>query len=182
MGPYWNIGQLDEKTGSVQLVSENDRYNCTPDWCPDSRQLVYARGIVPEQGGRAELWAADKDGSRQHVIYADAEFHVYGACPSPDGKYLLFTRSVADLGKVDNSGTTMSVIRWRDAPMIGAADEALRKSYPDAKRGPRLDLGPGWEPHWTLRESRNESIPQQDLGGGRVVNRRAGVCVVRASS
>ena len=23
------------------------------------------------------------------------------------------------------------------------------KRFPNAKRGPRLDLGPGWEPHWT---------------------------------
>jgi hypothetical protein len=43
-------------------------------------------------------------------------------------------------------------MRWSDAPMIGDDDEALRKRLPGAKAGPRLDLGPGWEPHWTLTD------------------------------
>jgi Tol biopolymer transport system component len=149
LGPYWCIGALDAGTGEIRLVSESNRYNCTADWCPDAVQVVYARGIAPETDGRAELWSATKDGTSQRMLYADAGFHVYGACPSPDGKYLLFTRSVADLGQVANSGTTMSVIRWSDAPLVDAAAAELHKSYPQAKSGPRLDLGPGWEPHWT---------------------------------
>jgi hypothetical protein len=56
------------------------------------------------------------------------------------------------LGKVDNSRTTIAVMRWSDAPMIGGNDEALRNRFPGAKTGPRLDLGPGWEPHWTMTE------------------------------
>jgi hypothetical protein len=64
------------------------------------------------------------------------------------------------LGKVDNSRTTMAVIRWSDTPMIGDADEPLRQRHPSAHRGPRLDLGAGWEPHWTwaaLTEPSGES-------------------------
>ena len=49
LGPVWNIGELDDETGDIRLVSESDRYNCTPDWCHDAQQIVYARGIVPEQ-------------------------------------------------------------------------------------------------------------------------------------
>jgi Tol biopolymer transport system component len=149
LGPYWNIGALDRGTGEMRLVSESNRYNCTADWCPDAVQIVYARGIVPPDSGRAELWAAKKDGTSQRMLYADAGFHVYGACPSPDGKYVLFTRSVTDLGQVDNSGTALSVIRWGNTPMVNTLDEELRTQYPEATRGPRLDLGPGWEPHWT---------------------------------
>ncbi len=133
-------------------MSETDRYNCTPDWCPDSQQVVYARGIVPTQGGRAELWVAAKDGTGRRMLYAEGGRHIYGGCSSPDGQYLLFTRSVEDLGQVDISRTTMAVIRWSDAPMVGDGEETLRKRFPDARSGPRLDLGPGWEPHWTYAD------------------------------
>jgi len=83
------------------------------------------------------------------VLYAEAGRHIYGACVSPDGKYLLFTRSVDDLGKVDHRGTTMAIIRCSETPMIGDEDAALRRRLPNASSGPRWDLGYGWEPHWT---------------------------------
>jgi Tol biopolymer transport system component len=152
LGPFWNIGRLSADTGHIKAVSETDRYNCTPDWLPDSQHVLYARGIIPQQGGRAELWVASGDGQEQHMLYAEEGRHVYGACASPDGRYLLFTRSVEDLGKVDHSGTTMAIIRAADTPMRGDAGEALRKRFPAARSGPRLDLGPGWEPHWTFAD------------------------------
>jgi Tol biopolymer transport system component len=136
LGPFWNIGALDCQSETIQRASENDRYNCTPDWCPDSSHVVYARGIVPQDGGFAELWSAAEDGTDRQRLYAEPGIHIYGACPSPDGRYLLFTRSVEDLGPVDNSQTTVSIIRWPG-------------SVPAATSAPRLDLGPGWEPHWT---------------------------------
>ncbi len=67
-------------------------------------------------------------------------------------RYVLFTRSRQDLGKVDNSQTTMALMRFGDAPIVGAASDVLRKTYPDAKTGPVLDLSRGWEPHWTYSE------------------------------
>ena len=85
-------------------------------------------------------------------LYAEAGRHIYGACASPDGKYVLFTRSVKDLGKVDHAGTTMSVIRWADTPMLGDSSETLRARLPSARSSLRLDLGPGWEPHWTAKK------------------------------
>jgi Tol biopolymer transport system component len=150
LGPYWNIGLLNPATGNLAAVSETDRYNCTPDWLPDSRGILYARGIIPEGGGRAELWVASLDGKDRRTLYAEEGRHIYGACASPDGKYVLFTRSVEDLGRADGSGITMAVIRVADTPMVGDAGAALRKRLPAARSGPRLDLGPGWEPHWTL--------------------------------
>ncbi|MFO1497748.1 MAG: hypothetical protein U1G07_05030 [Verrucomicrobiota bacterium] len=153
LGPFWNIGCLADAGGKMSAVSETERYNCTPDWCPDSRRIVYARGIIPKQDGRAELWVGNAAGTEQQFLYGEEHRHIYGGCPSPDSKYLLFTRSVEDLGAVGRSQTTMAIIRWADTPMNGDDSAALRTRFPMAKRGPRLDLGPGWEPHWTYSET-----------------------------
>jgi hypothetical protein len=114
--------------------------------------VVYARGIIPNTPGRAELWVANADGTGQQPLYAEAGRHIYGACPSPDERYLMFTRSVEDLGKLDHTGTTMAIIRWADAPMVGDQSEPLQKRLPKATHGPRIDLGIGWEPHWTYAQ------------------------------
>lgn len=153
LGEYWNIGQIPMGAGRIRAVSETDRYNCTPDWLPDSRHIVYARGIIPKQGGRAQLWKASLDGGSRTMLYAEQGRHIYGACASPDGRYLLFTRSVEDLGGVGKSQTTMAVIRMSDTPMLGDDSSILRREYPDAKPARWLDLGPGWEPHWTQSEA-----------------------------
>jgi len=135
LGQFWNIGCLSVDTGSITAISETERYNCTPDWMPDSRRVVYARGIVPQQPGHAELWVANIDGTGRYRVYAEAGRHIYGACPSPSGKHVLFTRSIQDLGVVPD--IEMAVVRLADRPET--------ETNPCA----RLDLGPGWEPHWT---------------------------------
>ncbi|MBM4154568.1 MAG: hypothetical protein FJ221_06010 [Lentisphaerae bacterium] len=137
LGPSWTIGCLDAASGEIRAASETERYNCTSDWTPDSRHIVYARGIIPNDGGRAELWRATPDGTEKRLLYAEAGRHIYGACASPDGRHLLFTRSEEDLGRVDQKKTTMAIIRMRDTPLTGSP--AMTN---------RLDLGPGWEPHW----------------------------------
>jgi dipeptidyl aminopeptidase/acylaminoacyl peptidase len=149
LGQYWNIGRISEITGQVNAIGEADRYNCTPDWLADSQHVVYSRGIIPSVGGWAQLWMAGGDGEEKRVLYAEEGRHIYGGCVSPDGKYVLFTRSQQDLGEVDNSLTTMAIIRFQDAPVIAGKNEALRKAYPDANNGPILQLSWGWEPHWT---------------------------------
>jgi Tol biopolymer transport system component len=149
LGQYWNIGRMSESTGEINVVSETERYNCTPDWLADSRHIVYSRGIIPSVGGWAQLWTAGGDGKGKRVLYAEEGRHIYGGCISPDGRYVLFTRSQQDLGEVDNSLTTMAIIRFQDAPVIIGKNEALRKANPDANDGPVLQLSWGWEPHWT---------------------------------
>ncbi|MHB9007598.1 MAG: TolB family protein [Limisphaerales bacterium] len=138
LGQFWNIGCLEVGTGRIHAVSEIERYNCTPDWTPDSKQLVYARGIIPEQPGHAELWVASADGTKRRRLYAESDQHLYGGCVSPDGRFVLFTRSRADLGRVPE--IEMAIIRWPQA------ESATPGSIP------RLDLGSGWEPHWTAND------------------------------
>jgi Tol biopolymer transport system component len=149
LGQYWNIGRISEITGKINAVSETDRYNCTPDWLADSQRVVYSRGIIPDVGGWAQLWLAEGNGREKRVLYAEEGRHIYGGCVSPDGEYVLFTRSQQDLGEVDNSLTKMAIIRFQDAPVIIGKNEALRKAYPEANDGPVLQLLWGWEPHWT---------------------------------
>jgi Tol biopolymer transport system component len=148
LGVAWSIGCLDAQTGLIHAVSEADRYNCTPDWLADSEHIIYSRGIVPDQSGWAQLWMAKADGTERQLLYAEEGRHMYGGCLSPDGAYVLFTRSEVDLGKVDNSRTRMAIIRRKDTPMIGGSDESLRREFPNARTGPLLDLSRGWEPSW----------------------------------
>ena len=153
LGIAWAIARLDAGTGQINAVSETDRYNCTPDWLGDSERIIYSRGIVPESAGWAQLWVAAGGGGQRQMLYAEDGRHIYGGCASPDGAYVLFTRSKEDLGKVDNSQTTMAIVRWKDTPMIGRGSESLLADYPDARSGPLLDLSWGWEPHWTYNQT-----------------------------
>jgi hypothetical protein len=95
---------------------------------------------------------ANGEGKKRSMIYGETGRHIYGGAVSPDGKYVLFTRSQRDLGKVDNSVTTMALMRLQDAPTIGGESEILRKLHPHTKDGPVLDLSFGWEPHWTYAQ------------------------------
>jgi WD40 repeat protein len=156
LGQYWNIAQLSFETGDIQCVSETDRYNCTPDWLPDSQHILYSRGIIPQAGGHAELWMASLDGKKRRMVYAEETRHIYGGCASPDGHFVVFTRSTGDLGPVENTATVMALIRLSDSPLVGDISEALKVRFPEAKHGPRLDLPPGWEPHWTANSNAAE--------------------------
>ena len=151
LGVAWTIGCLDAETGRIRAVSEIDRYNCTPDWLPDSEHIIYSRGIVPDKPGWSQLYVAEADGSDRQLLYAEQGRHMYGGSVSPDGQYVLFTRSEVDLGKVENSRTRMALIRRQDTPMVGGTDESLRREFPNARQGPLLDLSWGWEPTWTMK-------------------------------
>jgi len=166
LGIAWAIGRLDADTGQINAVSETDRYNCTPDWLGDSQHIIYSRGIVPDTPGWAQLWLADGNGQDKQLLYTERGHHIYGGCVSPDGKYILFTRSEEDLGKVHNSQTRMAIIRWKDTPMVGGDIESLPAEYPNALRGPVLDLSWGWEPHWTYNDA--ISSPKIDMTTRRV--------------
>ncbi len=149
LGEQWAIGRLNAASGEINRASDGDCFNCTPDWFPDSQHVVYSKGH-PKTEGWAQLWIAGGDGREKRMLYGEIGRHIYGGCVSPDGKYLLFTRAQEDLGTVDNSKTTMALMRFADAPMVGGTSPVLKKQYPQARDGPILDLGGGWEPHWTF--------------------------------
>ncbi len=75
LGPFWNIGRLDVATGVLQAVSETDRYNCTSDWCPDSRRAVYARHCAGARGpGRALERRGRRNGSQNALRRCNAPY------------------------------------------------------------------------------------------------------------
>jgi Tol biopolymer transport system component len=148
LGEQWAIGRLDALTGNINRVSDGNCFNCTPDWFPDSERVIYSKGH-PLTEGWAQLWSARADGTEKQMLYGEIGRHIYGGAVSPDGNYVLFTKSREDLGKVDNSFTTMALMRLKDAPIVGGKSEVLHKQYPQANTGPVLELSAGWEPHWT---------------------------------
>jgi Tol biopolymer transport system component len=158
LGAYWNVGRMNATTGALNAVSETERYNCTPDWMPDSQRILYSRGIVPERGreadGRAEVWLASGDGTQRRILCEAEKQHLYGSCASPDGAYLLLTASDVDLGRVDNSRTRMMVVRMSDTPVVVGSSRYVEQNYPGASDGAKVgfSLGSGWEPHWTYAE------------------------------
>jgi len=151
LGVAWCVGALNVEATRIGAVAETDRYNCTPDWWPDSQSIIYSRGIVPEAKGHAQLWQGFTDGRPPRLLVAEENCHLYGGCVSPDGRYILFTRSQKDLGEVDIAQTTMAICRAQDAPiLIGPGDcDGMRDRHPDARTGPVLQLERGWEPDWT---------------------------------
>lgn len=154
LGVAWCVGALNIETKKIQPVTETDRYNCTPDWWPDSHAIIYSRGIVPEGKGMAQLWQGFIDGREPRLLVGEDDRHLYGGYVSPDGQYLLFTRSQKDLGEVDIAKTTMAICPVKDTPILmGSGDcEGMRSRYPDAPDGPILALECGWEPDWTFAE------------------------------
>jgi Tol biopolymer transport system component len=151
LGEHWAIGRMDFATGELNRVSDGNCFNCTPDWFPDSRRVIYSKGH-PVTEGWAQLWCARPDGTDKRMLYGEIERHIYGGALAPDGQYVIFTKSREDLGKVDNSFTSMALMRLKDAPLVGGKSAVLHKQYPDAKSGPVLELSWGWEPHWTFAQ------------------------------
>jgi hypothetical protein len=160
-GASWSVALIEIATGKAHAVSETERYNCTPDWMPDSRSILHSRGIIPETGGRAEIWLANGDGIEKRVLCGAENQHLYGSCASPDGAYLLLTRSDVDLARVDNSPTSMMVVRMSDTPVVRGTSKDLEQKYPQASDRAKvgLSLGSGWEPHWTYAEIDHPTTP-----------------------
>ena len=65
-----------------------------------------------------------REGKEHSLLYGEDGRHIYGGAVSPDGRYLLFTRSLTD-GNEDTA--VLSLMRFSDAPIIAAESKALRK-------------------------------------------------------
>ena len=62
---------------------------------------------------------------------------------SPDGAYPLLTRSDVDLGRVDNSRTSMMVVRMSDTPVVLGTSKDLEQKYPRASDRAKFGLSLG---------------------------------------
>ena len=154
-GTGWSVARMNAATGETNAVSAID--NCTPDWFPDSRRMIFSNrhpsNVATGAYGWTQLWMADADGKNPQLVYAEDGRHIYGGHVSPDGKYVLFTGNVQEDGDSKNSGSPMALMRIADAPILGGDSAALQKLHPNAKRGPVLPLPAGWEPCWTFSEA-----------------------------
>ena len=150
-GASWTVVRLNADTGECN--SARDYQNCTPDWHPDSKHIILSSRPAGQPGdkgqGYTQLWMVSADGVEQQLIYGQDGSHIYGGMVSPDGKYILFTRSVKDGNGSENAGAEICIMRASDAPSIGGASPDLRKVHPNTKDGPVLPLDTGWEPYWT---------------------------------
>ena len=150
----WNIVCLNVETGEATPVHVFQ--SCTPDWFPDSKHVIYS-SRPPEQKvhdgyGATQLWMAKADGSGQRLVYGDDAYHIYGGRLSPDGAYVLFTKSLKDGGGSEKEGAPMFLMRLADTPAVGGDSGELRQKHPEAKDAPVLELLPAWEPDWTYAE------------------------------
>jgi WD40 repeat protein len=173
LGEHWTIARMDSTSGELNPVSDGRCYNCTPDWFPDSTRIIFSKGI-PCTLDYAQLWMANGDGTGRSLIYAESGRHIYGGMVSPDARYVLFTKSQKDLGKVDNSQTTIALMRLKDAPMIGGGSPELRKLHPGTKEGPVLDLSFGWEPHWTYADLKSKATANPHAASPSATPKRSG--------
>jgi Tol biopolymer transport system component len=153
-GTSWSVARMDVQTGAANAVSTTD--NCTPDWFPDSRRMIFANrhasDVALGKSGWTQLWMAGADGKDPQLVYAEDGRHIYGGHVSPDGSYVLFTGNVKEDGDPENGGAPMALMRLADAPVIGGDSAVLKKLHPDARRGPVLTLPAGFEPCWTASE------------------------------
>jgi Tol biopolymer transport system component len=147
----WTIVRMNVASGDLNPVHEYQ--NCTPHWFPDSRRLLFSYRPAGQEGinhgaGWTQLYMADADGAHAGMVYGEDGVHIYGNMISPDANYVVFTRSVEEDGDPHQAGSPMAIMRLRDAPSIGGESKVLRKSFPQANDGVRLDLPIGWKPHW----------------------------------
>jgi hypothetical protein len=80
---------------------------------------------------------------------------------SPGGAYRLLARSGVGLGRVDDSRTSIVVVRMSDIPVVPGTSQDLEQEDPRASDGAKVGLSLGWgeEPHWTHAEVDHLTTP-----------------------
>lgn len=153
-GEMWTTVRINVATGDINIVREYQ--NCTPDWFPNSKQIVFSSRPAGQTGndghGWTQLWMADSDGQNHKLIYGEDGFHIYGGALSPDRRFVIFTKHLEDGAGItrQGQGALMCIMYFANAPMIGGDSPSLRKVHPGAKSGPILELTEGFEPYWTF--------------------------------
>jgi Tol biopolymer transport system component len=149
----WNVVRMNAEDGTVNAV--HIFQSCTPDWFPDSERIIFSSRPSQKSNngyGWTQLWMADADGANARLIYGEEGAHIYGGQVSPDGQYVLFTKTPEDGGGSEKEGGAMFVMRLSDAPTIGGESAELRSLHANTKDGAVLEIGNGWEPHWTYAD------------------------------
>jgi len=157
-GQEWTVVRLsaDEK-GTLNAISKFR--NCTPDWFPDGKRIIFSQRPNQPAGdpafyqrsgegasyGWSHLYMANGDGTGKSLVYAEDGRHIYFGDISPDLKYVVFTKLPKDASLVG----PMGVIGLKDAPTIGGESKALRTMFKGTKDGPVVPLPHGFEPRWT---------------------------------
>jgi len=72
-----------------------DRFAFWESWSPDGKQIVFNESSSADF--RYELWLMNADGSNQHVLLAEPDFHNEGPSFTPDGSAVIFTRCRLDV-------------------------------------------------------------------------------------
>ena len=148
-GERWTIVRLNVNTEKLNVVSKFQ--NCTPDWFSDSKRIIFSNRPGDQEGhGWTQLWMASADGKSRSLVYGEDGRHIYGGALSPDGKYVLFTRSPRDGGGSERDGAPGGLMRLSDAPIIAGESKELREKHARSSLGPVLPLPVCWEPHWTF--------------------------------
>jgi Tol biopolymer transport system component len=157
-GTGWSVARMEITTGATNAVNRVD--TCTPDWFPDSNNLIFSYRRPNQQGnngiGWTQLWMADGQGNQRRLVYGEDGRHIYGGVVSPDGRYVLFTGNEQEDGDPTRAGAPMAVMRLQDTPAIGGQSRELRQLHGNTKDGPVLVLPDGWEPHWTYADIRSK--------------------------
>ncbi len=153
-GKSWKVVRMNAETGELNPVDAGQ--SCTPDWCSDSKRVIYS-SRPPEQKtnkgyGWTQLWVADGDGQNGSLVYGEEGVHIYGGAMSPDDHYVLFTKCTEDGGGAEKTGGPMFIMRFNDTPAITGESAEMRSIHPNTKDGPAIEFGTGWEPCWTYAE------------------------------
>ena len=151
VGEVWTIVRMNAASGELNPV--HDYQNCTPHWFADSLHLLFSyrpAGQDKENNGDgwSQLFTAAGDGTESGMVYGEDGVHIYGNMPSPNGKYVVFTRSVAEDGDPHSAGSPMAIMRLSDAPALNGKSTVLRKQHPEGKECKLLNLPMGWKPYW----------------------------------
>lgn len=150
----WNVVRMNAETGEVNAVQIFQ--SCTPNWFPDSTHLIYSSRPGDQRAlggyGATQLWMADGNRTGQQLVYGDDAYHIYGGEVSPDGAYVLFTKSLADGGGSEKEGAPIFLMRLSNAPAVGGDSAELRAQHPNAMDATLLELPHGWEPNWTYAD------------------------------
>ena len=92
-----------------------DRFAFWESWSPDGKQIVFNESSSAHF--QYELWLMNADGSNQHVLLAEPDFHNEGPSFTPDGSAVIFTRCRLDvpdtcaLYQIDVTGGGLTAIK-----------------------------------------------------------------------